>query len=392
MGLPTNEMATKVMRYLCDHFPTSGLPFVDVADLRRGCNMSDDEYRDVFRIIFEVRICEPLGGERLRMNSVVQLYRPRFSHCTLNDVMQFARVQASLRARAMHLAIFAAARRPDLPSITLQALIMPGEQTLVGTQIEAVTPAWRAILRHFEYDPESIYQVDPRMWEETIAGAYQTHGLEVTLTPRSGDFGRDVIAVKKGRFTVRFLDQVKAYGPGKVVTANDVRAMNRLLLTDQGANKALVTTTSRFAPSIRTDPFIKPLIPYRLELRDRDDLLSWLRDLSLGAEPNPYAGGQSVAVRALVGSELLRSRTPPEAAGAIRSQNHATYMLVGQAGIGRYVPRHCRVSPRAFRARCRSTGNPQALSQRSRRAASASRTCGRHLPVDRRADAANGPR
>jgi restriction system protein len=48
---------------------------------------------------------------------------------------------------------------------------------------------------------------------------------EVTLTPRSGDLGRDVIAVKRGLGTVRVIDQVKAYGPSHLVTADDVRAL-----------------------------------------------------------------------------------------------------------------------------------------------------------------------
>jgi len=48
---------------------------------------------------------------------------------------------------------------------------------------------------------------------------------EVTLTPRSGDYGRDVIAIKKGIGTIRVIDQVKAYKPGHLVGANDVRAL-----------------------------------------------------------------------------------------------------------------------------------------------------------------------
>jgi len=48
------------------------------------------------------------------------------------------------------------------------------------------------------------------MWEEIIAGAYKKAGFdEVTLTPRSGDLGRDVIAIKKGLGSVRVIDQVK---------------------------------------------------------------------------------------------------------------------------------------------------------------------------------------
>ena len=111
------------------------------------------------------------------------------------------------------------------------------------------------------------YQIDPRKWEEIIAAAYDRAGFEeVTLTPRSGDFGRDVISIKRGFFAIRILDQVKAYKPGHLVDANDVRAMIGVLCTDQAATKGIVTTTSDFAPRIYEDPSIKPHIPYRLEL------------------------------------------------------------------------------------------------------------------------------
>jgi restriction system protein len=115
-------------------------------------------------------------------------------------------------------------------------------------------------------NPEIIYQLDGRKWEEIVAGAYKTAGFdEVTLTPRSGDYGRDVIAVKRGLGSVRVIDQVKAYKPDHLVTANDVRALMGVLQGD-GASKGFLTTTSEFAPKIQTDPLIVPFIPSRLEL------------------------------------------------------------------------------------------------------------------------------
>ena len=60
-----------------------------------------------------------------------------------------------------------------------------------------------------------------------MAGAYSKAGFdEVTLTPHSGDFGRDVIAIKRGIGSIRVIDQVKAYKKGHLVTANDVRALH----------------------------------------------------------------------------------------------------------------------------------------------------------------------
>jgi restriction system protein len=130
-------------------------------------------------------------------------------------------------------------------------------------------------------DPASAYQLGWEKWEEIIAGAYQREGFdEVILTPRSGDRGRDVIATKWGIGSIRFFDQVKAYSPGHLVTADEVRAMIGVINGAGNVSKGIVTTTSEFAPRVTDDAFIKPFIPYRLELKPRDNLLAWLAELS----------------------------------------------------------------------------------------------------------------
>jgi len=109
-----------------------------------------------------------------------------------------------------------------------------------------------------------------------IAGAYAEQGFEVVLTPRSNDKGRDVIATSRGVGSIRYFDQVKAYGPGRLVTADDVRAMIGVLAIEGNVSKGIITTTSAFAPGILTDEGIQRLMPYRLELKARDALLEWL--------------------------------------------------------------------------------------------------------------------
>jgi len=154
----------------------------------------------------------------------------------------------------------------DAPSLLLQTVIVPGIRTNEGTVIEAVALPWFDIIALLKDDPNIAYQLTADKWEEIIAGVYKKAGFdEVVLTPRSGDHGRDVIAIKKGVCKVRVIDQVKAYKPPHLVTANDVRALMGVLQTD-GASKGCLTTTSDFAPKIKMDPLIVPLIPSRLEL------------------------------------------------------------------------------------------------------------------------------
>ena len=175
----------------------------------------------------------------------------------------------------------------DVPALTvlppvnllLQTLVVRGEKTSEGSIIEAVTLPWFDIIRALADDPEIAFKISAEKWEEMLAGAYQRAGFdEVILTPRSGDHGRDVIATKKGIGTIRVIDQMKAYKPGHLVTANDVRALAGVLSMD-GASKGFVTTTSDFAPLLRQDPSIKPWFGSRLDLVNGTQLLARLQEL-----------------------------------------------------------------------------------------------------------------
>lgn len=162
---------------------------------------------------------------------------------------------------------------PSITNLLMQTIIVPGDKTTEGRLIEAVSIPWFDIIDVLKADPGAAYQIPPSKWEEIIAGAYRQAGFdEVTLTPRSGDFGRDVIAIKRGLGVIRVIDQVKAYKPDNLVTADDVRALIGVLHGD-GASKGFLTTTSDFAPRLRTDPLISPFMPSRLELIDGKSLL-----------------------------------------------------------------------------------------------------------------------
>ena len=168
----------------------------------------------------------------------------------------------------------------DTPSLLMKAVIVPGDRTPEGQLVEAVTVPWFEIIELLNRDPTLAFQLDPRKWEEMIAGAYERAGFdEVTLTPRSGDLGRDVIAIKRGIGIVRVIDQVKAYGPGHLVTANDVRALLGVLEGDK-ASKGFLTTTSDFAPKLPDDILLKPYIPAKLELINGKLLLARLKELA----------------------------------------------------------------------------------------------------------------
>lgn len=169
---------------------------------------------------------------------------------------------------------------PDLMTLVVQGLIVPERRTDDGLLIKSFSEAWFEIARQLGKDWSLAMQLDPRQWEEMIAGAYHKAGYEVVLTPRSGDFGRDVVATRSGIGAVRILGSVKRYAPGHRVDAEACRSLLGVLAMDQNATKGIVTTTSEFAPGISADPSIAPALPYRLELMDGKRLQEWLKRLS----------------------------------------------------------------------------------------------------------------
>ncbi len=155
---------------------------------------------------------------------------------------------------------FIQAYKSGAPEVTIKAVIIVGTAGTEGKLVASVAEPWFDILELIERDRNIIYQIDPFKWEEIIAGAYKRAGFdEVVLTPRSGDKGRDVVATKHGVGSIRIFDQVKAYKPGHVVTAEEVRAMVGVITGAANVSKGIITTTSTFAPRIERDDFIRPL-------------------------------------------------------------------------------------------------------------------------------------
>jgi restriction system protein len=162
-------------------------------------------------------------------------------------------------------------------TLVLSALIVPEAKVADGLSIQTITVSWQAIVRYLEKNWDHAHEIPPDKWEEIIAGAFKAEGYdEVILTPRSSDDGRDVIAIRKGIGTVKILGSVKAYGPGRLVRHDDVRALVGVLAMEPNSSKGIITTTSDFAPKVYTNPKYVALMPTRLELVNGKQLQEWL--------------------------------------------------------------------------------------------------------------------
>ncbi len=173
---------------------------------------------------------------------------------------------------------------PNTPSITIQAVVTPIADHPDGQIVVAIPNIWREVAVMLGADWSSAFTIPPRAWEELIAATFDKAGYdEVILTPRSNDFGRDVIATKSGVGSVRIIGSVKAKAPGNLVSYDDVRALGLVLLSDRAASKGIITTTTDFPPNMLADRFIAPLVPTRLELLNGEALRKWMIELLGGS-------------------------------------------------------------------------------------------------------------
>jgi hypothetical protein len=162
--------------------------------------------------------------------------------------------------------------------ILLQTRILTlGARVDRGQIVVATTPSWAALRKEVLGDPLLMEHFPEwhRKFEEFVAGGYSAaHWSDVILSPRSHDGGFDIAARKRGR---QILDEAKAYKPSLRVGHQIVRAALGLREEHDNIDQVRVTTTSSFAPMVV--PNFTHLIPEKLALRDRRQLLRWLRSI-----------------------------------------------------------------------------------------------------------------
>lgn len=196
----------------------------------------------------------------------------------IGDPQQFIKA-----ANQLHEVIhsFGRAAGQPRPELSLQSVIIPETAVAEGILVRSTSLVWLSIIERLKDDWSQAYNIPWRTWEEIIAGAFTKAGYdEVTLTPRSADHGRDIIAVRTGVGSVRILGQVKAHKPGHLVTKDQVHSLLGVVGIDPNASKGLFATTSDFAPNLLDDPRLAASVPHRLELMNGTRLQAWLRHLT----------------------------------------------------------------------------------------------------------------
>ena len=104
------------------------------------------------------------------------------------------------------------------------------------------------MLAYFRQNPDQLYSMHPRKFEELVAAIFKNNGFTVQLTPETRDGGVDIIAVQHSSFTGETVNLIecKRYSPTQKVGIGVVQRLIGAVYQMQ-ATKGVIVTTSFFS-------------------------------------------------------------------------------------------------------------------------------------------------
>lgn len=124
------------------------------------------------------------------------------------------------------------------------------------------------------HNPNLLYQLGPRKFEELIAKLFADQGYEVSLTPATRDGGYDLLAkISDGITSMLVLAECKRYQKENKVGVEIVRGLYGVTEAHR-ANQGLIITSSYFTKDAKEEQL---RIGNRIGLKDFNNLVEWLK-------------------------------------------------------------------------------------------------------------------
>lgn len=153
--------------------------------------------------------------------------------------------------------------------------IAPAEKRdLITVAKPIIISANEAMIEALKKQPNDIFKLTPRQYEELIAELIHDMGYDVTLTQATRDGGKDILASIKtecGNFLC--LVEAKHYREDRKIGVSLVRALYGTLC-DYQANSAMLVTTSSYSKDAHA---FQKKHQYQLSLRDYTDVAGWIQ-------------------------------------------------------------------------------------------------------------------
>ncbi|MET1256816.1 restriction endonuclease [Aliikangiella maris] len=156
-------------------------------------------------------------------------------------------------------------------------LIIPENRII--TDINFIRANIPDLIRFLAQNPQQIYLLTPREFEEIIAEIFRAKGFEVTLTAQTRDGGKDIIAIQRSELGIdtKYFIECKKYASDNKVGVEIVRALHGIKNTLNAPNKVILATTSSFTSGALD--FVQNHTPstWDITLKDYSDILQWMK-------------------------------------------------------------------------------------------------------------------
>ncbi|KQB42903.1 Restriction endonuclease [Flavobacterium daejeonense] len=132
-----------------------------------------------------------------------------------------------------------------------------------------------AVKAYFKNNPEKLYEMHPRKFEELIASILKDFGFDVELTKVTRDGGRDIIArIKNSVTNLLAYVECKRYSPDNKIDVGLIRNVAGVQYLDKPGKSIIVTTSFYTKDAIE----LAKKIENQLDLKDYNDIKGWLEN------------------------------------------------------------------------------------------------------------------
>lgn len=161
----------------------------------------------------------------------------------------------------------------DLLSVSEGTLIYLPKHDVIYTP-QLILDVHSELIKLIARQPNLIFEISPRQFEEIIAELFFKKGFEVELTKQTRDGGRDIVAIRKEMdVKTKYLIECKRYALKRNVSIGVVQRLLGVKVAES-ANKAILATTSGFTRDARK--FAHNHL-WDLDLKDHHDIMSWIK-------------------------------------------------------------------------------------------------------------------
>jgi restriction system protein len=148
------------------------------------------------------------------------------------------------------------------------------EGKLIAVARTTIVSANEAMISALKKQPQDVYKLTPRQYEELIAELFLDMGFEVELTKATRDGGKDILASLKTEVgQILCLIEAKRYREDRKIGVSLVRTLYGTLC-DYKATSAMMVTTSSYSKDAHA---LQHKHEYRLSLKEYGHVVDWIQ-------------------------------------------------------------------------------------------------------------------